>query len=99
MKAYLLTVPNLVSIQSVCKYTHLDEGKYDQGHICPTDKRLILTWGFTFIIFIEGYTPFEKDFIFYVGSGWVVHIFTRPRVKPQDASIFLNYIQTRNAYN
>ena len=36
-KAYLLTVPNLVSIQSVCKYTQLDEGKYDLGHICPTD--------------------------------------------------------------
>ncbi len=64
LKAYLLTVPNLVSIQSVCKYTQLDEGKYDLGHICPTDKRLILTWGFTFIIFIEGYTPYEKDYIF-----------------------------------
>jgi hypothetical protein len=38
MKAYLLTVPNLVSIQSVCKYTQLDEGKYDLGHICPTDN-------------------------------------------------------------
>jgi hypothetical protein len=37
MKAYLLTVPNLVGIKSVCKYTQLDEGKYDLGHICPTD--------------------------------------------------------------
>ncbi len=83
-----LTVPNLVSIQSVCKYTQLDEGKYDLGHICPNRQRLILTWGFTFIIFFEGYTPYEKttySIILYstVGSGWVVFLksFTRPRVK------------------